>query len=591
MKEPRLILFVLSGLYFLLPLVSAAQKSMSSDSLLSMAAAERRNGAYDKALQLDLSALSKAKQINNRPAVAAANNGIATDYMRIGDLKKSRTYYEQALKIYGQLRDSINIGDQHYKIGVLDVDEGRLDEARIRFNNAVKIFERRNNYPGLADVYNGYAAMFYNLQNLDSVAWYAEKSLHYYRLAGNTDAESFMYINLGSLFNSQKNHLKAIQYVRRGIELADSSGLMNQMRQGYRNLSETYAMLGDWKQAYENQLLYVRYNDSIFNQQKNEAMVKYEALYQTSEKERKIQEQKTDLLEKEGRIESIRNTRNLLVLLFVVAVVIALFFVYRFNTRKKINRLLDEKNKQLEEMNVFKDRIFAIISHDLRSPVTSFSRITSALNTAIDKLPPQEIKKYLNDIEGSAAELQNMLRGLLHWSLTQQSGANVHIRPELLSECIHEAVTDCHGAMNEKQIQLKTEIPDNMAVMTDKGLLHIVLRNVLSNAVKFSAAGDLVAVLVSGVDHQCFVDICDHGPGVSDEVAARLFGKLSPDAPSRGGGFGLFISAELLKKMNSSIYLASTSAEGSVFRIVLPIANPVSYENKNCHCRRPHHCS
>jgi len=237
--------------------------------------------------------------------------------------------------------------------------------------------------------------------------------------------------------------------------------------------------------------------------------------------------------------------------------------------------LLDEKNKQLEEMNVFKDRIFAIISHDLRSPVTSFSRITSALNTAIDKLPPQEIKKYLNDIEGSAAELQNMLRGLLHWSLTQQSGANVHIRPELLSECIHEAVTDCHGAMNEKQIQLKTEIPDNMAVMTDKGLLHIVLRNVLSNAVKFSAAGDLVAVLVSGVDHQCFIDICDHGPGVSDEVAARLFGKLSPDAPSRGGGFGLFISAELLKKMNSSIYLASTSAEGSVFRIVLPIANPV----------------
>jgi len=575
MKKPRFIIYCLLGLSFLLPLVSTAQKSVSPDSLLSMAAAERRNGAYDKALQLDLLALSKAKQINNLPALAAANNGIATDYMRIGDIKKSRTYYEQALIIYGQLRDSINIGDQHYKIGVLDVDEGRMDEARIRFYTAVKIFECRNNYPGLADVYNGYAAMFYNLQNLDSVAWYAEKSLHYYRLAGNTDAESFMYINLGALFNSQKNHLKAIQYVRRGIDLADSSGLINQMRQGYKSLSETYAMIGDWKQAYDNQLLYVRYNDSIFNQQKNEAMVKYEALYQTSEKERKIQEQKADLLSKENRIKSIQNTRNILILLFIVALIVALFFVYRYITRKKINRLLDEKNKQLEEINAFKDRIFAIISHDLRSPVTSFSRITSALNTAIDQLPPKEIKKYLNDIEVSAIELQNMLRGLLHWSLTQQSGANVQTQAVLLSECIQDVVADCRGALSEKQISLETEIPDSLTALSDKGLLHIVLRNVLSNAVKFSDAGDRIVIRVTESDGKCFIDVCDNGPGVPDEVASRLFGTMASDAPSRGGGFGLFISAELLKKMNGSIRLAASSADGSVFRIVLPIANLV----------------
>ncbi len=493
--------------------------------------------------------------------------------MRIGDIKKSRTYYEQALIIYGQLRDSINIGDQHYKIGVLDVDEGRMDEARIRFYTAVKIFECRNNYPGLADVYNGYAAMFYNLQNLDSVAWYAEKSLHYYRLAGNTDAESFMYINLGALFNSQKNHLKAIQYVRRGIDLADSSGLINQMRQGYKSLSETYAMIGDWKQAYDNQLLYVRYNDSIFNQQKNEAMVKYEALYQTSEKERKIQEQKTDLLSKENRIKSIQNARNILMLLFVVALIVALFFVYRYITRKKINRLLDEKNKQLEEINTFKDRIFAIISHDLRSPVTSFSRITSALNSSIDQLSHQDLKKYLSDIESAASELQNMLRGMLHWSLTQQSGASVITEPVLLSECLNDVVSDCRSAMNEKQIRLSHQIPDELRVMADRSLLHIVIRNVLSNAVKFSKPGDEVAILTT-VDMQlCFVDICDQGPGVPDDVSMRLFAKMAPDAPSKGGGFGLFISSELLKKLNGEIELKSTSANGSIFRITLPLAN------------------
>ncbi|HBG69587.1 MAG: hypothetical protein A2W93_13735 [Bacteroidetes bacterium GWF2_43_63] len=549
------------------------QNDAALDSLLEQAAEERRNGAYDKALNLDFTVLALAKKMGNEAMLAAANNGIATDYMRIGDLKKSRSYYEQALVIYRQLRDTINIGDQYYKLGSLDVDEGKMDFAREKYSLSVAVFRKNNYYPGLADVYNGFAAMFYVEQNLDSVAFYAEQSLKYYRLAGNTDAESFMYINLGALFNAQKNHSKAIQYVSRGIELADSSGLINQLRQGYKNLGETYAMMGDWKQAYENQLLYIRYNDSIFNQQKNESMVKYEALYQTSEKERKIQEQKTDLLQKESRIKSIRNTRNILIFLFVFAVVIALFFVYRISTRKKINRLLDEKNKQLEEVNAFKDRLFAIISHDLRSPVTSFSRITSALNTAVDKLPPQEIKKYLNDIEISATELQNMLRGLLHWSLTQQSGAKVVTAPVLLSDCIHEAVADCHGAMNEKQILLKTDIPEKINVMTDRGLLHIAFRNVLSNAVKFSNAGNEISVCVTTENSSCFVDIRDQGPGIKDEVAARLFGEMAPDAPSRGGGFGLFISAELLKKMNSNIHLASTSSEGSVFRIILPLAH------------------
>ncbi len=556
-------------------LAGIGQNDAVLDSLLEQAAGERRNGAYDKALNLDFTVLALAKKMGNDAMLAAANNGIATDYMRIGDLKKSRTYYEQALEIYRHLRDTINIGDQYYKLGSLDVDEGKMDFAREKYSLSVAVFRKKNYYPGLADVYNGYAAIFYIQQNLDSVAWYAEQSLKYYRLAGNTDAESFMYINLGALFNAQKDHPKAIQYVRRGIQLADSSGLMNQMRQGYRNLSETYAMLGDWKQAYDNQLLYVRYNDSIFNQQKNEAMVKYEALYQTSEKERKIQEQKADLLSKENRIKSIQNTRNILILLFIVALIVALFFVYRYITRKKINRLLDEKNKQLEEINAFKDRIFAIISHDLRSPVTSFSRITSALNTAIDQLPPKEIKKYLNDIEVSAIELQNMLRGLLHWSLTQQSGANVQTQAVLLSECIQDVVADCRGALSEKQISLETEIPDSLTALSDKGLLHIVLRNVLSNAVKFSDTGDRIVIRVTESDGKCFIDVCDNGPGVPDEVASRLFGTMASDAPSRGGGFGLFISAELLKKMNGSICLAATSADGSVFRIVLPIANLV----------------
>ncbi len=87
-----------------------------------------------------------------------------------------------------------------------------------------------------------------------------------------------------------------------------------------------------------------------------------------------------------------------------VALITALFFVYRYSTRKKINVLLDEKNKQLEELNSYKDKIFAIVSHDLRSPISSFNRITSALRMAIDYLSAEEIKRYITEIDTSATE-------------------------------------------------------------------------------------------------------------------------------------------------------------------------------------------
>ncbi|PKP02620.1 MAG: hypothetical protein CVU11_11280 [Bacteroidetes bacterium HGW-Bacteroidetes-6] len=551
-----------------------AQTPVFGDSLIVQAANERKLGSYDKALQYDLGALSMAERQSDKRLEAKAYNGIATDYYRIGNLAKARLHYRKSLELYLTLADTLNVADQYYKIGMIDVDEGAMAEAQLNFGKSVAIFLEKNNYPGLADVYNGYASMFYVAQNFDSVAFYAEKSLTYYQLAGNNDAESFMLINLGALFNAQGNHLKALQFVRNGISVASSNGLINQLRQGYRNLSETYAMLGDWKNAYKNQLEYIRYKDSIFNQQKEQALMEVETRYQTAEKERKIQEQKVDLLSKEKKLDSFRNTRNVLLLILLVLAVAAILFVYRYRARKKINLLLDEKNKQLEDINSYKDKLFAIISHDLRSPVSSFSRITSSLSMAIDHLKPEEIKRYLVEIDRTASGLHLMLRGLLQWSLSQQGGMNLNLGKCDIAACINNALSDCRSAASEKQIEISLHVGSNVFVTADANLLLIVLRNLMSNALKFAPEGSVVSIAAKEQGSVVYIDVSDQGPGVPDNMKSVLFKQMATDAVetiAKGTGFGLFISSELMLKMNGEISLLESSEKGSVFRLSLPL--------------------
>lgn len=562
---------VLFGALFCMLLLLCRQASAQVDSLISLAAAERKMGAYERALHYDLQALNFARKTADKELEAAALNGIATDYYRNNDLEKARQYYEESLSLYTLLGDSINMADQLYKLGMIDVDEGSNVEAGRHFRNARVIFEKKQNYAGLADLYNGYASLFYTQQNLDSVSWYAFRSLDYYRLAGNADAESFMYINLGALENARGNHQKALELVLQGIDVAEQEGLLNQLRQGYKNLSETYAMLGNWKAAYENQLKYIGYKDSLFNEQKDKALKELETKYQTSEKELRIQEQEADILRKEREIEGITNLRNVLILFIAIILILVLFFFYRYRSRQRYTLLLDEKNRQLSEINAFKDKMFAVISHDLRSPVSSFSRLTETLSMAIDHISAEDLRRYLDELNRSASELHQMLRGLLSWSLSQQGGLHADVKAQVLYPLIERTVHECRAASEVKGIVVRILSDANIMAKCDEGLLQISLRNVLSNAIRFTPEGHNIDVSVTQFENEIAIDVRDEGSGVKNDIVESLFTSAGISGDKKGSGFGLFITRELLHAMGGTIELASTSEKGSVFRIILPL--------------------
>jgi signal transduction histidine kinase len=540
--------------------------------LLEKATEERLAGSFDHALQFDLYALNLAKADHNDSLIALAYSGIATDYYRYGDFDEARKYYDLALGIFIEIKDTLNIGDQYYKLGILDVDEVKIQSANENFEKAENIFLFINDYRGLANVYNGMANVCYIQSQFDSVQIFAEQSMKYYRLLNDVEAESFMLINLGALKNALGLHQEALLLVNKGLKIAEENDLINQLRQGYKSLSETYAMLGNWKEAYEYHLAFTEYNDSIFSQQKEQSLRDAEVKYHTVEKEKQLQQQEIQLLSQEKDIANFKNIRNALVLLLLFIGMAAIFFVYRYRSRKKYLDLLDAQNKQLEDINQFKDNVFGIISHDLRSPISALSRMGEALSMSVDQLSPDEIKKYLQGIEKTAEGLHQMLKGLLSWYLSQRGGLNLKYENIHVSKIMSAAINDCRSETLEKNISFKLSLMDEIPVFVDKNLMQIVFRNIISNAVKFSPENGVITISSNIIEKYMHVLIIDKGIGISDEIAQNAFKSVLPaNFNVSGTGFGLFLSSELMKKLNGKIKIEDTNKNGTCIKISIPI--------------------
>jgi signal transduction histidine kinase len=143
-----------------------------------------------------------------------------------------------------------------------------------------------------------------------------------------------------------------------------------------------------------------------------------------------------------------------------------------------------------------------------------------------------------------------------------------------IGACINNALDDCRSAASEKQIEISFHDGSDVFVTADKNFLHIVLRNLMSNALKFAPEGSVVSIATKEQGKVVHIDVSDQGPGVPENLKSVLFKRMASDAAgntAKGTGFGLFISSELMLKMNGEILLLESSKKGSTFRLSLPL--------------------
>ena len=250
----------------------------------------------------------------------------------------------------------------------------------------------------------------------------------------------------------------------------------------------------------------------------------------------------------------------------------------RVNTHLQIrfkNEQINEYAIKLEKLIATKDKFFSIIAHDLRNPFVGIENFTNIL-LKIGKFDPVDMRNQLQTIHSTAQQGHELLENLLRWARSQTD--SIEIDPEVfrLSDAVQNCCSLLQTQADNKKIKLLCDVSDEILIESDQDILETIIRNLISNAVKFTPASGTVSVKAIKTYEEIEISISDSGVGIPKDVQKNLFridNKLQSQkgtAGEKGSGLGLILCNEFIEKLGGSIRVKSEVGKGTTFTLRLP---------------------
>lgn len=245
--------------------------------------------------------------------------------------------------------------------------------------------------------------------------------------------------------------------------------------------------------------------------------------------------------------------------------------------RKQNEEEIRKHNIELQRLNAEKDRFFSIIAHDLRTPFNAFLGYTELMTEETESFSKQELKSFAMEIRKSAIVLFGLLENLLEWARLQQETLVMDRRPLKIKNMVDQSVSVLEKAAINKNITIHNRVPETSIVFADEKMLSSVLRNLISNAIKFTNKGGLVTITARHSDNgQAEVKVSDTGVGISKERIEKIF-KIDEKSSTPGtdgepsSGLGLILCREFIEKHGGKVWIESTEGKGSDFYFTIPV--------------------
>jgi signal transduction histidine kinase len=221
-----------------------------------------------------------------------------------------------------------------------------------------------------------------------------------------------------------------------------------------------------------------------------------------------------------------------------------------------LEKLVDERTLELSQANKIKDKLLSIISHDIKGPFNSLRGIVNLFNQGFIK--GEEIGPVMKKVESQMGITSLLIENVLLWVRSQMAGVTISVEPVLLGNLVNEHLSLYETTAAEKKIQLVNEIDDELSVNADKNVLSLVLRNLISNAIKYSFEDGKIRISADKIDGHVSLSVSDNGTGMSESTLTRLLQQeaLASELGTGneiGTGLGLMVSREYLLKMGSEL--------------------------------------
>jgi signal transduction histidine kinase len=576
---------------------------------------------YEKAMDLLTRALSIEDSLDLESQQVLTYVGIARVFEVVGDYHKSAEFLGLALTLNETDRDINSLAMILNNLGQVNAARGRIEDAFRNYEQVLKyrddigrqfeaealfslgrLYTLQSKYPKalethkkalgitreLGDKYsealslNDIGILYGLMKNNEKSFSNHEVALEIRKSLQDKAGMAESYNNIGWLYFRQSHPDKAIVNGLLALENGRESQAQEQIFKSYELLSQSYKNLEDYKNALLYKELSLAIHEFMQNEKQERQLLETQNRYVVEKKETEIRKLDALRIDKEKEIVAQKEFKNVLFLMVALVLIIALLLLILYLVKRRSNRILEsaknevqKQNIKLQELNNTKDKFFSIISHDLKGPLNSLTSFSHLLIDHIDSMSKEEIQLLARDLDKSVRNLFTLLENLLEWSRSQTG--NIDFTGEVfnLREILDVNKTLLESQAKNKKITIAIDSPEQCLVKLHKHSITTVVRNLISNAIKFTNEGGAIRLSVKTSSQGVSVSVADNGVGMSEEVINKLFRldrkhSTKGTANEKGTGLGLILCREFIERNGGNLRVQSEPGRGSVFTFTLP---------------------
>lgn len=566
-------------------------------------------GRYEEALDFFSEAEKRFKDAGADSFLGWVLMDKGHSYAEQGDLETAVEIGQKAISIFERLGLESDLADAYFELSRLYLYQGDLDATEIFLKKSQNIIANQTNYSLEFDVCQAFAQVFSLRQNPKAAREYlekgvtvAEKSKDVLLLApGLSNLSEGLYLDGGfeeaivyahqarkiaTEFHSNQdiskanslltdsylslNNIDSAKYYHRQNSINRNSGVGTSQKKKLALQGSKIAELElDYKTALAEWKNYHRYNELLFSGAAQGKLKEEQVRQNVNEiyRSKELAIQEAELLSRQNQLY--------LLLAFGLGGIL-IFAGYAYQQIRKVKLELESKNLQLQQLNTTKDKFFGIIAHDIRSPIVALDGVGEQMSYYLENGKILKLKRLASRVNGTAKRLSSLLDNLLNWALLQQGVIPYHPKSIEVAASAAKVFEMFKDNAEVKNIQLVLEVTQGQLVYADEAALQTILRNLVSNAIKFTPQHGRVSIGTEVKDNQVFIKVSDTGTGFSAELMKRLFKleKVSETgtAGEKGTGLGLTLVKELAELNRGSLSVNSEPLLGAVVLISLPMA-------------------
>ncbi|MFY7998049.1 MAG: ATP-binding protein [Candidatus Kapaibacteriota bacterium] len=577
--------------------------------------ANQRMGLMSVAMRNYLSAVELFGQIQDSNGLAYCYNGLGIINFEQKKYEQALQYYNSAAAIFSRLKNIERHSAALSNIAYCFIKQKRIDSAEYYTKQSIIINKPLQNDTAAFTLMSlGEIALF--KENFQSAESYAVHSLKKVQATPNKIVETRALNLLGMTYLAKKQYTQSLYFLELGLQTAREMKLAYRIWDSYEILSFAEQTIGNYRKALLYKTKAQESRDSLIAEEISLSQVVLEAKH-----ERERRQRETDIL-----MENNRQQKTLLIILGCSTLLVAVFALIVYNLYKRvsiysrkleaqrnetlrqkviveeqslsiqqINALLAERNTELEDANTElfqlnhnlqeadekRVQMLSVVSHDLKSPLSSMLMTSEFLqqNEFLDDISRDLLANQVHSIN----RMNNLIRELLDTAAQELGTMNLEKAPFNFLAVLNRVIDEISPILQEKKQHIfapsAREIGTPLIMLGDEGKMFQVIENLISNASKFSPIGSTITIQVTEKIHSIIFSVADEGPGLTDDDKSKLFGffqRLSakPTGKEHSSGVGLAIIHKIVKLHGGNIWCESALGHGATFIVEIPKPAP-----------------